>query len=581
MTTASSNTASNTNWGTLSQDILDRLPQDSDHVALRRMVGDGWADVTLSQFHDEVTAAAKGLMATGVGPGARVSILAKTRYEWTVLDYANWWIGATTVPIYETSSASQISWILSDSGATHIFYESHEHLGRIDEAKSEAPELRVIRPIDDVLGALAADGTDISDEALEARRAAVTQDDFATLIYTSGTTGRPKGCELSHANFRAELQGAMTQLPELFARPDASTLLFLPLAHIFARIIQVGAIRWGAVLGHTADIADLVGHLGTFQPTFVLAVPRVFEKVFNTASTKAYAEGKGKIFDAAVRTAIAYSRATEDGKPSLALRSKHAVYNKLVYGKLRAALGGKAEYAISGGAPLGDRLGHFYRGIGFNVLEGYGLTETTAALTANTVKQQRIGTVGVPFPGVEVRVADDGELQFRGPQVFQGYWNFEAATAEVLDVDGWFKTGDLGEITEDGFVKITGRKKEIIVTAGGKNVSPAILEDRVRAHPLVSQCLVVGEGKPFIAALVTVDPEAWEGKLDDPELLEQIQSAIDDANTQVSRAEAIRKFVVVTDDWTEENGYLTPSFKVKRHMVLRDSHDLIESLYVR
>ncbi len=581
MTTASSNTASNTNWGTLSQDILDRLPQDSDHVALRRMVGDGWADVTLSQFHDEVTAAAKGLMATGVGPGARVSILAKTRYEWTVLDYANWWIGATTVPIYETSSASQISWILSDSGATHIFYESHEHLGRIDEAKSEAPELRVIRPIDDVLGALAADGTDISDEALEARRAAVTQDDFATLIYTSGTTGRPKGCELSHANFRAELQGAMTQLPELFARPDAATLLFLPLAHVFARIIQVGAIRWGAVLGHTADIADLVGHLGTFQPTFVLAVPRVFEKVFNTASTKAYAEGKGKIFDAAVRTAIAYSRATEDGKPSLALWSKHAVYNKLVYGKLRAALGGKAEYAISGGAPLGDRLGHFYRGIGFNVLEGYGLTETTAALTANTVKQQRIGTVGVPFPGVEVRVADDGELQFRGPQVFQGYWNFEAATAEVLDVDGWFKTGDLGEITEDGFVKITGRKKEIIVTAGGKNVSPAILEDRVRAHPLVSQCLVVGEGKPFIAALVTVDPEAWEGKLDDPELLEQIQSAIDDANTQVSRAEAIRKFVVVTDDWTEENGYLTPSFKVKRHMVLRDSHDLIESLYVR
>jgi long-chain acyl-CoA synthetase len=428
---------------------------------------------------------------------------------------------------------------------------------------------------------LADDGAEISDAALEARRAAVTQSDFATLIYTSGTTGRPKGCELTHANFRAELQGAMTQLPELFARPDAATLLFLPLAHVFARIIQVGAIRWGAVLGHTADIADLVGHLGTFQPTFVLAVPRVFEKVFNSASTKAYAEGKGKIFDAAVRTAIAYSRATEDGKPSLALRSKHAVYNKLVYGKLRAALGDKAEYAISGGAPLGDRLGHFYRGIGFNVLEGYGLTETTAALTANTVAQQRIGTVGVPFPGVEVRVADDGELQFRGPQVFQGYWNFEAATADVLDADGWFSTGDLGEITEDGFVKITGRKKEIIVTAGGKNVSPAILEDRVRAHPLVSQCLVVGEGKPFIAALVTVDPEAWEGKLDDPELLEQIQSAIDDANTQVSRAEAIRKFVVVKDDWTEDNGYLTPSFKVKRHMVLRDSHDIIESLYVR
>lgn len=568
-------------WGTLSEDLLDRLPSDSGTVALRRMDGDSWTDVTLGEFHAQVTAAAKGLMATGIRAGDRIAILAKTRYEWTVLDYAIWWCGATTVPIYETSSAAQIAWILADSGSRQIFFENAEHEARIKESRSEAPELETARPIEDVLSTLADDGASITDEDLESRRAAVVPSDLATLIYTSGTTGRPKGCQLSHANFRAELKGAKQNLPELFDAADSSTLLFLPLAHVFARIIQVGSIRWGAVLGHTADVSDLVGHLGTFQPTFVLAVPRVFEKVFNTASTKAYADGKGKIFDAAVRTAIAYSRAGEDGKPSIALRAKHAMYNALVYGKLRAALGGRAQYAISGGAPLGDRLGHFYRGIGLNVLEGYGLTETTAALTVNRVGCQRIGTVGVPFPHVEVRVAEDGELQFRGPQVFSGYWNAEAATRNVLDEDGWFHTGDLGEVTEDGFVRITGRKKELIVTAGGKNVSPAILEDRVRAHPLVSQCLVVGEGKPFIAALITIDPEAWPGDLDDPELSEQIQSAVDDANTQVSRAEAIRKFTIVEDDWTEDNGYLTPSFKVKRHMVLRDLHDTIESLYVR
>ncbi|GEO87758.1 long-chain acyl-CoA synthetase [Aeromicrobium flavum] len=568
-------------WGTLSQDILDRLDADRDKLALRRVVDGAWVDVTLGQFHAEVTAAAKGLLAGGVGHRDRVAVLAKTRYEWTVLDYANWWIGAVTVPIYETSSSSQIAWILADSGATHIFYENEEHRKRIDEARPETPELTSIRLIDDVLTSLSAEGTAVTDEDLEARRAEVVSSDFATLIYTSGTTGRPKGCELTHANFRAELHGAHERLEPMFAAEGAATLLFLPLAHVFARIIQVGAIRYGSVLGHTADIANLVQHLGEFRPTFVLAVPRVFEKVFNTASTKAYAEGKGKIFDAAVRTAIAYSRATETGKASLPLKAKHALYDKLVYGKLRAALGGRAEYAISGGAPLGDRLGHFYRAIGVNVLEGYGLTETTAALTVNHPGAQRIGTVGPPLPGVEVRVAEDGELQFRGPQVFVGYWNAETATRNVLSEDGWFSTGDLGEVTDEGFVKITGRKKELIVTAGGKNVSPAILEDRVRSHPLVSQCLVVGEGKPFVGALVTIDTETWEGSLDDPALLAEVQKAVDDANSQVSRAEAIRKFAIVEEDWTEENGYLTPSFKVKRHMVVRDLHDTIESLYVR
>lgn len=567
-------------WGTLSRDVLDRLDRDRDAVALRRVVDGEWTDVTLGEFHGQVTAAAKGLLASGVEPGGRVAVLAKTRYEWTVLDYAIWWIGGITVPIYETSSASQIAWILGDSAATHLFYESDEHRQRVTEAQVEAPELSTVRPITDVLGQLSAEGVSIADATLETRRDAVRAHDVATLIYTSGTTGRPKGCMLTHANFRAELHGAYERLEVMFA-PGSSTLLFLPLAHVFARIIQVGAIRHGSVLGHTADISTLVETLGQFRPTFVLAVPRVFEKVFNSASTKAYSEGKGKIFDAAVRTSIAYSKAQEDGKPSLALRAKHAMFDRLVYAKLRQALGGRAKYAISGGAPLGDRLGHFFKGVGLNVFEGYGLTETTAALTVNHPGGQRIGTVGQPFPEVEVRLGDDGELQFRGPQVFTGYWNAETATRDVLTEDGWFSTGDLGEISEDGFVRITGRKKEIIVTAGGKNVSPAILEDRVRANPVISQCLVVGEGKPFVAALITIDPEVWEGSLDDPELLDQVQKAIDDANTQVSRAEAIRKFAIVPEDFTEENGYLTPSFKVKRHMVVRDLHDTIEALYVR
>ncbi len=567
-------------WGTLSQDILDRLDADRDQVALRRVVDDEWVDVTLGQFHAEVTAAAKGLLAAGIEPGGRVAILAKTRYEWTVLDYAIWWVGAITVPIYETSSASQIAWILADSGATHLFYENDEHLKRVTEAQVEAPELTTVRPITDVLGSLGAEGVSIVDATLETRRAAVRAGDVATLIYTSGTTGRPKGCMLTHSNFRAELAGAYERLTVMFA-PGSSTLLFLPLAHVFARIIQVGAIRHGSVLGHTADISTLVETLGEFKPTFVLAVPRVFEKVFNSASTKAYSEGKGKIFDAAVRTAIAYSKAQEAGKPSIALRAKHTLFDKLVYAKLRQALGGRAKYAISGGAPLGDRLGHFFKGVGLNIFEGYGLTETTAALTVNHPGGQRIGTVGQPFPEVEVRLGEDGELQFRGPQVFIGYWNAERATRDVLSEDGWFSTGDLGEISEDGFVRITGRKKEIIVTAGGKNVSPAILEDRVRSHPIISQCLVVGEGKPFVSALITIDPEGWSGELDDPELLAQVQKAIDDANTQVSRAEGIRKFAIIPEDFTEENGYLTPSFKVKRHMVVRDLHDTIEALYVR
>lgn len=546
------------------------------------MVDGEWQDVTLGDFHDDVLAVAKGLVGAGVSPGDRVALLSKTRYEWTVADYAIWWVGAATVPVYETSSTAQIAWILSDSGAIAAIVESDAHLTRVKEAMAEAPDLRDVWVLDDgAIEQITERGAGVSDADVEARRSALTSDTLATLIYTSGTTGRPKGCKLTHGNFRYELGAAIPELPELFERDGASTLLFLPLAHVFARIIQVGAIRSGAKLGHTADVKDLVTHLGSYQPTFVLAVPRVFEKVFNTASSKAYADGKGKIFDRAAQTAIAYSKALDNGKPGIALRTRHALFDRLVYGRLRDALGGHAEWAISGGAPLGDRLAHFYRGIGVSVLEGYGLTETTAALCVNTPDDQRIGTVGRPLPGTEVRVGPDGELSFRGPQVFTGYWHNDEATGDALDAGGWFATGDLGEVDDDGYVRITGRKKEIIVTAGGKNVAPAVLEDRVRANPYVSQCLVVGDGKPFVAALVTIDGEAWTGDLDDPALQVEVQKAIDDANSQVSQAESIRKFVILPEDWTEDNGYLTPSFKVKRNAVLRDFHDTVEALFAR
>jgi long-chain acyl-CoA synthetase len=576
--------------GNLTDDVLDRLSVDADAVAVSRRVDGEWRDVTIGEFHREVTDLAKGLMASGVEPGDRVALLSKTRYEWTLADYAIWWAGAVTVPVYETSSPSQIAWILSDSGAVAAIVETAEHASRCDEARKTATDLKHVWTInearDGAAGASSLDsvveaGTDVADNALDGRRKALGPDSLATLIYTSGTTGRPKGCQLTHGNFRGEVAGALEALPELFEREGASTLLFLPLAHVFARVIQVGAIRAGAKLGHTSDIKDLVTHLGDFQPTFILAVPRVFEKVFNSASSKAYADGRGKIFDRAVQTAISYSRAQDSGKPGVALRTRHALFDRLVYGKLRDALGGHTEWAISGGAPLGERLAHFYRGIGVPVLEGYGLTETTAALCVNTPEHQRVGTVGRVFPGTEVDVASDGELRFRGPQVFPGYWKNPEATSETLDDDGWFASGDVGDVDDDGFIRITGRKKEILVTAGGKNVSPAVLEDRVRAHPYVSQCLVVGDGKPFVAALVTIDMEAWTGSLDDPSLESAVQEAIDDANAQVSQAEAIKKFVILPDDWTEENGYLTPSFKVKRSAVLRDFHDTVEALFVR
>ncbi len=569
-----------TNLGNLTDDVRDRLALDADAVAFARTIDDEWHDVTIGQFHEQVVGIAKGLIAAGVNAGDRVALLSKTRYEWTVFDFAILWIGATTVPIYETSSADQIGWILENSGAVAGIVENAGHIERVHTVRKNAPELRHLWSIDaGAVDEISTLGVDIDDAQVEERRAAVTSDTIATLVYTSGTTGRPKGCKLTHGNFRYELGEAIEALPELFGEEDASTLLFLPLAHVFARIIQFGAVRSGAKLGHTADVKDLVTHLGEFHPTFILAVPRVFEKVFNSASQKAWADGKGKIFDRAVATGIAFSKAEEAGKAGIILRSKHAAFDKLVFSKLRDVLGGQAKFAISGGAPLGDRLAHFYRGIGVPVLEGYGLTETTAALCVNTPTNSRVGTVGQLLGTTEARVAADGELQFRGGQVFTGYWDNDDATKQVLDADGWFSTGDIGEIDDDGFIKITGRKKEILVTAGGKNVAPAVLEDRVRAHPYISQCLVVGDGKPFIAALVTIDREAYDGDLNSPELRAEVQKAVDDANTLVSKAESIRKFQILPEDWTEENGYLTPSFKVKRNLIVRDFHDVIEALF--
>lgn len=582
--------------GNLTDDVVANAREAADAVVLARLVDGAWVDVTAAEFLAEVSAVAKGLVASGVGAGDRVALISKTRYEWTLFDYAIWFAGAVTVPIYETSSAEQVEWILRDSAATAVVAEGAEHLARITTVRSSLDHLHQVWTIDDnAVDVLTRLGDDVSDADLELRRQAAGPADLATLIYTSGTTGRPKGCMLTHGNFQFELGVAVDELDVLFD-PDqpggASTLLFLPLAHVFARIIQIGCIKKRVRLGHSSDIKNLSPTLQAFRPTFVLAVPRVFEKVFNTASQRATADGRGKIFDRAAETAVAYSRGLDKGRPSLAVRTRHAVFNRLVYGKLREALGGECVYAVSGGAPLGERLGHFYRGIGLTVLEGYGLTETTAAVTVNLPEAQKVGTVGRPLPGTAVRVADDGELLFRGGQVFAGYWGDDAATAEAVEDDGWFHTGDVGEVDDEGFVRITGRKKEILVTAGGKNVAPAVLEDRLRAHSLVSQALVVGDRQPFIAALVTIDAESFpmwaeaHGKsgsiadlVDDADLRADVQKAVDDANTAVSKAESIRKFQILAEDWTEEGGQLTPSLKLKRNVVMREARDDIAALY--
>jgi long-chain acyl-CoA synthetase len=574
--------------------VFDNARKTPSNIALRRRIDGVWSDVTAEQFAAEVTAVAKGLIAAGIAPGDRVAVTSKTRYEWTVVDIAILTVGGVVVPIYETSSAEQIEWILTDSGARAAFVETPTHQVSLESVRIKAPTLTQVWQFDaGGLDTVAGLGTEVSDDEVITRRRGRSLDDLASIIYTSGTTGRPKGASITHGNFVNEVEEVLSVLKSFF-NIGTSTLLFLPVAHVFGRVIELGALASGCTLGHSPDVKNLLDDLAGFKPTFLLAVPRVFEKVYNGAKQKAHGSGKGKIFDLAESVAIKYSQATEKGSAPILLKLQHTIFDHLVYSKLRAALGGNTIAAISGGAPLGPRLGHFFRGLGVTIYEGYGLTETTAAVTVNNPEAIRIGTVGRPIPGTTARVAEDGELIFKSPVVFAGYWQNDTATKESIDDEGWFHTGDIGEIDADGFVKITGRKKELIVTAGGKNVAPAVLEDRVRAHWLVSQCLVVGDQQPFIAALVTIDPESFPAWLeqnglpatttvaevaDNAALKAEIQAAIDDANKAVSHAESIRKFTILPIDWTEDGGQVTPSMKLKRNVVSKEHAAEIEELF--
>ncbi|MGO1166551.1 MAG: AMP-dependent synthetase/ligase, partial [Janibacter sp.] len=498
-------------------DSLADLParnaeKDPQRVAFSVKEQGAWRDVTAAQFNHEVRALAKGLIASGLETGDRLAIMARTRYEWTVLDFAAWTAGGVPVPIYETSSAEQVEWIVKDSGTKFLVVETSSHASIAEEVRGNVGSLEQVWVIDNSdLDTLVEAGSSVSDEDLEARVATLQRDSLATIIYTSGTTGRPKGCELTHDNFLGLAENTIAKLGDVLNKDNASTLLFLPLAHVFARFIEVLAVAAGRRMGHSADIANILDDFQAFRPSFILAVPRVFEKIYNKANETAVAGGKGTIFAKASDTAIAWSESRDAGSVPLKLKVMHAVFDKLVYSTLRAKMGNQVEYAVSGGAPLGTRLGHFFRGIGVTILEGYGLTETTAPATVNIPEKVKIGTVGPPLPGVSIRIADDGEILIQGLNILRGYHDNEKATLEALQ-DGWFATGDLGELDEDGYLKITGRKKEIIVTAGGKNVAPTMLEDPIRANAIVGQVVVVGDQKPFIAALITLDPEmlpAW------------------------------------------------------------------------
>ncbi|MAT17435.1 MAG: long-chain fatty acid--CoA ligase [Leifsonia sp.] len=574
--------------------LVDRLAIDPEAPLFALPTGDdGWSDVSTAEFHRQVVALAKGFVAAGIEPGTKIGFMCKTRYEWTLVDFAAWFAGAVLVPIYETSAPSQVQYILSDSGATALIVETPDHFARFDEVRSELPDVNQVWQLSlGDLDKLSASGTEISDDEIERRRKIAQGSDLATLIYTSGSTGRPKGCILTHSNFVELCRNAGVAMKEVVA-PGASTLLFITTAHIFARFIAILAVTTGAKVGHQADTSKLLPSLGSFKPTFLLAVPRVFEKVYNSAEQKAEAGGKGKIFRAAAETAIAHSKALDAGHVPLGMKIKFAIFDKLVYSKLKAAMGGRVRYAVSGSAPLGPRLGHFFRSLDLRILEGYGLTETTAPATVNLVDKFKIGTVGPALPGVGIKIADDGEVLVKGVDVFAGYWNNPEATKETFDGE-WFKTGDIGTVDDEGYLTITGRKKEIIVTAGGKNVAPAVLEDQVRANPIVSQVVVVGDQKPFISALVTLDPEmlpvwlnnngeAADQSLEDaaknPKVIAEVQRAVDVANARVSRAESIRKFTILATEFTEASGHLTPKMSIKRDPIMADFSREIDVMY--
>jgi long-chain acyl-CoA synthetase len=575
--------------------LLERVRLAPQHEIFARQRPDGdWYGVSNQEFYEEVVALAKGLIAAGITPGQAIGILSRTRYEWVLIDFAIWFAGAVSVPIYESSAPAQIEWILSDSDSVALFIENDEHLERFNSIRSSTPRLKQVWRIDSPdFGDLIRGGEKVSDADLQAARAQAELQDLATIIYTSGTTGNPKGCELTHRGFVDHCRNAVAELPE-FANDRQTSLLFLPMAHVFARFVSVICIHAGIKVGHLSDPKTVAPELAKFKPTFLLAVPRVFEKVYNAAELRAESTGKGKIFRAAAETAINYSRALDTPSgPGLGLKLRYRLFDKLVFGKLRAAMGGRVEFAIAGGAPLGERLGHFFRGLGLVVLEGYGLTETSAAAVIGRAKWQKIGKVGRALPGTGIKIADDGEIWLRGINIMRGYWRNEAATREAF-VEDWFRTGDIGTLDEDGFLTVTGRKKEMIITAGGKNVAPALLEDPLRAHPLIGQALVIGDAKPFVGALISLDPEmvpVWgannglEAELtlaeavEHPLILAELQRVIDAVNATVSQAERIRKFAVLEKELTEASGHLTPSMKIKRARVMADFADSVDKVY--
>ena len=580
--------------GNLTNLISERAWFEPDRITMSRPLGDGWQPLTARQVEEEIRATAKGLVAAGIQIGDRVAIMARTRYEWTILDFAIWYAGGCVVPIYETSSAEQVDWILNDSASVGLIVETPTHKELVNSVlPSHTKHVWVMT--DDVLSTLRKAGAQISDDEIDRRRNTLVPDTLATLIYTSGTTGRPKGVQLTHGNFLAECGNVVEGASDLFLKPGGSTLLFLPVAHVFGRMVEIGAIHAGLHLAHCSDpVGRLQPDLASFKPSFVLAVPRIFEKIYNGAEAKADAAGKGKIFRKAAEVAIAYSEAKDKRGFNPLLTLKHGLFDKLVYSKIRTAVGGKVEAAISGGAPLGARLGHFYRGAGITILEGYGLTETTAGATLNLTKNIRVGSVGRPVPGTTIKIADDGEVLIKGDIVMRGYWQNDGANQEVFD-GPWFKSGDLGRLDDDGFLYITGRKKEIIVTAGGKNVAPAVLEDRLRAHPLVSQCMVVGDNQPFIATLITIDQDMLKGwiaankksgatidaLINDPDLIAVIQTAVDEANKAVSKAESIRKFTILAQDFTIAGGELTAKLSLKRHVISQKYASEITALFTK
>lgn len=573
--------------------FLAKVAEDPNRPLLAKPVDDHWAEISGSEFLDQVRSAAKGLIAAGIEAGDRIAIFGPTSFEWTLSDYAVWFAGAISVPFYDTSSEDQLAWMITDAAVAHGLVSTREHADRVEAAAAaagvDAPQLWIWDQGD--FAELEASGRTITDAALESQRQQVTSDSVATLIYTSGTTGKPKGCVLTHANFVQTTQAAQMQIPDVFAE-GMRCLLFLPQAHVFARFIEVLSISSGALLAHQSDLTKLTDSLGSFRPSFILGVPRVFEKVFNSALAKAESGGKDKIFRQAERVAVAYSKAVDAGKVPMTLKLQHALFDKLVYSKLRAVMGNNVSHAVSGGGPLGAHLGHFFRGVGLIVLEGYGLTETTAPITVNVPEKTKIGTVGVPLPGVTVAIAPDGEILAKGVPVFREYWNNPKATGKEFH-EGWFSTGDLGSLDEDGYLTINGRKKEIIVTSSGKNIAPAPLEDALRRHPLIGQPVVVGDNRKYISALIFLDPEmlpTWLKNHDLPEMdLRQasadesvratIELAVEGVNRTVSRAEGIKKFAILPIELTEDNGYLSAKQSVKRHLVDKDFAADIDALY--